>query len=231
MQETDVRQLLIAVLNEHYPDDHISLDASMNVILAKSESMNLSLGLFLDEAQERYNHKSDWNSLHSCVTSWNTAVFLSGSDAFLAPRVKLNVEDRIYLKSIGDTQEHVSLNNTKFSQFTLTGLNSMDQYINYFIGQPSHFQAIFRNLLERWELDGIALDDLSIKLKEIYYTNNDTSKDLEEKSKLLKQEIQQLHSITGGRIRTILLKYGAIHAIFQELLITIQLIFRAIKHL
>lgn len=200
------RSLVIHALNEHLPtSSQMHEETTMNIALATADSNNIAIGMHLDEAQELYNTAGDWSDLHACVTTYNTAVILSGSDAFLAPRVKLTLVDREYLRSIGNEKGHPSLNTTKLSQLSLSGFRNISQYIDYFIIRPHHVI----NLLPTWyrqyrgTVDSSHTGKVEHILYKLYYQPEVLDIHLQGLRDDLLLEITRFHGLCGGRIRTI----------------------------
>eukprot|EP00981_Chlorochromonas_danica_P008887 scaffold2334_cov160-Ochromonas_danica.AAC.2 len=198
----DIRKLLIYMINSFFPDKIIPEDTHINVVLAIVEASRISLGIFLDEAQERYKNQYDWKYLHSCITSYNAAVFLSGSSSFLAPRVKLTTEDREYLCSINDDKDRPSLNTTKLTQESIVGFQRPRQYIDYFATRMQHFRIIYLDWIASADLanhSNVAIQEYVMRL----WKNEGLRDDELVHRKSLMLDVSRIHSVCGGRIRTL----------------------------
>lgn len=114
----DLKYYLTELINEHVDSSsQLSTDSSIHHVLAKARKCNISIGIFLDEAESRFSRENDWCDLHACLAGYNNAVFLSGSEELLTPMVRLNDDDRCYLEEINKLQgdrDVDTLNVTKF---------------------------------------------------------------------------------------------------------------------
>ena len=208
MSSQSIRHLLIDALNEHLPvSNHIHSDTPMNIALATADSHNIAIGIFIDEAQELYNTTDDWSALHACATSYNTAVFLSGCDAYLPPRVRLTLTDKAYLQSTGDDKGRTSLNTTKISQLSLLGFRHISQYIDYFICRPHRLNKLFPTWYQLYceiiSTTTPTIESIECYLYMLYYQPERLDIQVQVLREQLLLEITRLHCLCGGRIRTI----------------------------
>lgn len=122
----DLKYYLAELINEHVDDSsQLPTDSSIQHVLAKALKSNISIGIFLDEAESRFSRENDWSDLQACLTGYNCAVFLSGSEELLTPMVRLNDDDRCYLEEINKLKAGRDVDTLNVDRVTLTG-NLMD---------------------------------------------------------------------------------------------------------
>lgn len=158
----DLKYYLAELINEHVDDDsQLPTDSSIQHVLAKALKSNISIGIFLDEAESRFSRENDWSDLHACLTGYNCAVFLSGSEELLTPMVRLNDDDRRYLEEVNKLKagrDVDTLNVTKLLQAVVQGFTSPEQYRLFFKSRQSLLNVVFPDIVN----DELCLDDIKL---------------------------------------------------------------------
>jgi hypothetical protein len=174
------RHSLIHLLNERSRDNSLDINSPIRIVLSRAAELKCSLSIFIDEAHVLYKNETDWPDILACITGYRSSVFLSGSDTLLVPCVKLRSKDREFLDKELGKFNHETLNTTKLTQKSISGFTTREQYVRFFKSRPNTLSKLCSGLTT------LHLDQC----------------DLSQESDLVRKEIDSLHSLTGGRLRT-----------------------------
>jgi hypothetical protein len=163
-------------------------ESDINDILRRATGIKCALGLFIDEAHCLYANQRDWPDMLACLSSVRCAVFLSGSSHLLPPMVRLRGDDKNLLNRINThVTTNETLNTTKLTQQSINGFSSPEQYLDYFRTRQIMFNAVFP-LWEHYDVTTLTLD----------------TKHPRDPNKTFHDEIVELHTFTGGRVRAMI---------------------------
>jgi hypothetical protein len=137
-EETKIEDLAAFALDEH---DVVLSDCNIEKVRALARMKDLSIGIFLDEAHIFYT-PSHWRAIHSLITNYTDAVFMTGSDFRLSVFVSGDPRDTPVIKRLG-LRPIESLNDTKLTPLTISGLSSLEQYYIFLDNRPQLKLAFF----------------------------------------------------------------------------------------
>lgn len=158
------------------------LGMSMAEVRACAMAADVAIGLFVDEAHNLYVEQQ-WRALHTCLTNFTDAVFLSGSDYRLSLFIRGWSSDRAVIRRLGHPLLD-SLNDTKCTPLHMTGLSSIKQYCEYLDNRPSFKRTFFYDFFHNKS------DEEVCKTK---------TADIDGAEEV----IRAIHAVFGGRIRGI----------------------------
>ena len=131
-------------LNEKADNIHLEPANDMSSVLDIAQANKLSVGLFLDEAQNVYESQN-WSNIHTLVTSFQNAAFITGSESKLSHLIGSSTPaDLAVVNSLG-LKLLQSLNDTKVCKRYFGGFTTLKQYYHYLDYFTPTRDAIFPN--------------------------------------------------------------------------------------